>query len=42
VRDSILQRDVHDIDLATNLLPDKVIKVLKLNNIKDYPNWFKT
>ncbi|QKX01632.1 CCA tRNA nucleotidyltransferase [Wolbachia endosymbiont of Cruorifilaria tuberocauda] len=34
VRDSILQRDVHDIDLATNLFPDQVIEALKLHNIK--------
>ncbi len=37
VRDSILQRDVHDIDLATNLLPNQTIKALKLRNIKTIP-----
>ncbi len=37
VRDSILQRDVHDIDLATNLLPDQTMKALKLRNIKTIP-----
>ncbi|MGL9726008.1 MAG: CCA tRNA nucleotidyltransferase [Wolbachia sp.] len=41
VRDSILQRDVHDIDLATNLLPDQVIKALKLHSIKTIPTGLK-
>jgi poly(A) polymerase len=41
VRDSILQRGVHDIDLATNLLPDQVIKALKLHNIKTIPTGLK-
>ncbi|MDM8334966.1 CCA tRNA nucleotidyltransferase [Wolbachia pipientis] len=41
VRDSILQSDVHDIDLATNLLPDQVIKALKLHNIKAIPTGLK-
>lgn len=41
VRDSILQRDVHDIDLATNLLPDQVMKALKLRNIKTIPTGLK-
>ncbi len=41
VRDSILQRDVHDIDLATNLLPDQAIKALKLRNIKTIPTGLK-
>ncbi|QKX02204.1 CCA tRNA nucleotidyltransferase [Wolbachia endosymbiont of Dirofilaria (Dirofilaria) immitis] len=37
VRDSILQCNVHDIDLATNLLPGQVIEALKLRNIKAIP-----
>ncbi|MFP3015389.1 MAG: CCA tRNA nucleotidyltransferase [Wolbachia sp.] len=41
VRDSILQRDVCDIDLATNLLPDQAIKALKLRNIKTIPTGLK-
>ncbi|QMV45968.1 CCA tRNA nucleotidyltransferase [Wolbachia pipientis] len=41
VRDSILQRDVHDIDIATNLLPDQVMKALKLRNIKTIPTGLK-
>ncbi|WP_264338344.1 CCA tRNA nucleotidyltransferase [Wolbachia endosymbiont (group A) of Cheilosia soror] len=41
VRDSILQRDVHDIDLATNLLPNQTIKALKLRNIKTIPTGLK-
>ncbi|WP_341807772.1 CCA tRNA nucleotidyltransferase [Wolbachia endosymbiont (group E) of Neria commutata] len=41
VRDSILKRDVHDIDLATNLLPDQVIEALKLCNIKTIPTGLK-
>ncbi|WP_395463544.1 CCA tRNA nucleotidyltransferase [Wolbachia endosymbiont of Cantharis cryptica] len=41
VRDSILQRDVHDIDLATNLLPNQAIKALKLHNIKTIPTGLK-
>ncbi|UVW83748.1 CCA tRNA nucleotidyltransferase [Wolbachia endosymbiont of Aedes albopictus] len=41
VRDSILQRDIHDIDLATNLLPDQAIKALKLRNIKTIPTGLK-
>ncbi|MBA8755872.1 CCA tRNA nucleotidyltransferase [Wolbachia pipientis] len=41
VRDSILQRDVHDIDLATNLLPHQTIKALKLRNIKTIPTGLK-
>ncbi|MDE5061549.1 MULTISPECIES: CCA tRNA nucleotidyltransferase [Wolbachia] len=41
VRDSILQRDVRDIDLATNLLPDQAIKALKLRNIKTIPTGLK-
>ncbi len=41
VRDSILQRDVHDIDLATNLLPNQTIKALKIRNIKTIPTGLK-
>ncbi|WP_341812457.1 CCA tRNA nucleotidyltransferase [Wolbachia endosymbiont (group A) of Conops quadrifasciatus] len=41
VRDSILQCDVHDIDLATNLLPNQTIKALKLRNIKTIPTGLK-
>ncbi len=41
VRDSILQREIHDIDLATNLLPNQTIKVLKLCNIKSIPTGLK-
>ncbi|MDE5067018.1 CCA tRNA nucleotidyltransferase [Wolbachia endosymbiont of Drosophila leontia] len=41
VRDSILQRDVHDIDLATNLLPNQTIKALKPRNIKTIPTGLK-
>lgn len=41
MRDSILQRDVHDIDLATNLLPNPTIKALKLRNIKTIPTGLK-
>ncbi|WP_349968282.1 CCA tRNA nucleotidyltransferase [Wolbachia endosymbiont of Armadillidium arcangelii] len=41
VRDSILQRDVHDIDLTTNLLPDQAIEALKLRNIKTIPTGLK-
>ncbi|WP_419247315.1 CCA tRNA nucleotidyltransferase [Wolbachia endosymbiont of Rhagoletis indifferens] len=41
VRDSILQRDVHDIDLATNLPPNQTIKALKLRNIKTIPTGLK-
>ncbi|NEV49216.1 CCA tRNA nucleotidyltransferase [Wolbachia pipientis] len=41
VRDSILQREIHDIDLATNLLPDQVMKALKLRNIKTIPTGLK-
>lgn len=41
VRDSILQREIHDIDLATNLLPDQAIKALKLRNIKTIPTGLK-
>ncbi|MGL9732077.1 MAG: CCA tRNA nucleotidyltransferase [Wolbachia sp.] len=41
VRDSILQRDIHDIDLATNLLPNQAIEALKLRNIKTIPTGLK-
>ncbi|MCA4773727.1 CCA tRNA nucleotidyltransferase [Wolbachia endosymbiont of Mansonella perstans] len=41
VRDSILQRDIHDIDLATDLLPGQTIKALKLHNIKTIPTGLK-
>lgn len=41
VRDSILQREIHDIDLATNLLPGQAIKALKLCNIKTIPTGLK-
>ncbi|WCR58388.1 CCA tRNA nucleotidyltransferase [Wolbachia endosymbiont of Ctenocephalides felis wCfeJ] len=41
VRDSILQRDVHDIDLATNLLPNQATEALKLHNIKAIPTGLK-
>ncbi|OAM06478.1 MAG: poly(A) polymerase [Wolbachia endosymbiont of Dactylopius coccus] len=41
VRDSILQRDIHDIDLATNLLPNQAVKALKLRNIKTIPTGLK-
>ncbi|WP_039950526.1 CCA tRNA nucleotidyltransferase, partial [Wolbachia pipientis] len=41
VRDSILQREIHDIDLATNLLPNQTIKALKLCNIKTIPTGLK-
>ncbi|MDD9336115.1 MAG: CCA tRNA nucleotidyltransferase [Wolbachia sp.] len=41
VRDSILKRDVHDIDLATNLLPSQAIEALKLRNIKTIPTGLK-
>ncbi|MGL9717329.1 MAG: CCA tRNA nucleotidyltransferase [Wolbachia sp.] len=41
VRDSILQREIHDIDLATNLLPNQAIKALKLHNIKAIPTGLK-
>lgn len=41
VRDSILRRDVHDIDLVTNLLPEQVINALKLYNIKTIPTGLK-
>ncbi|MDF0607670.1 CCA tRNA nucleotidyltransferase [Wolbachia endosymbiont of Onchocerca gibsoni] len=41
VRDSILQRNVHDIDLATNLFPGQVIEALKLRNIKAIPTGLK-
>ncbi len=41
VRDSILQREIHDIDLATNLLPNQAIKALKLCNIKTIPTGLK-
>ncbi|WCR53941.1 MAG: CCA-adding enzyme [Wolbachia endosymbiont of Ctenocephalides orientis wCori] len=41
VRDAILERKVHDIDLATNLPPDQVIGALKLNNIKTIPTGLK-
>ncbi len=41
VRDSILQCDIHDIDLATNLLPNQAIEALKLRNIKTIPTGLK-
>jgi len=41
VRDSILKRNVHDIDLATNLLPDQTIKALELYGIKTIPTGLK-
>ncbi|WP_438456460.1 CCA tRNA nucleotidyltransferase [Wolbachia endosymbiont of Kerria lacca] len=41
VRDSILQRDIHDIDLATNLLPNQAVKALKIRNIKTIPTGLK-
>ncbi|MFT4328118.1 MAG: CCA tRNA nucleotidyltransferase [Wolbachia pipientis] len=41
VRDSILQREIHDIDLATNLLPNQAVKALKLRNIKTIPTGLK-
>lgn len=41
VRDSILQREIHDIDLATNLLPDETVKALKLCKIKTIPTGLK-
>ncbi|MGL9733115.1 MAG: CCA tRNA nucleotidyltransferase [Wolbachia sp.] len=41
VRDSILQRDIHDIDLAINLLPNQAIEALKLCNIKTIPTGLK-
>ncbi|VVC46517.1 tRNA nucleotidyltransferase/poly(A) polymerase, RNA and SrmB- binding domain,Poly A polymerase, head [Cinara cedri] len=41
VRDSILKRNVHDIDLATNLLPGQTIKALELYGIKTIPTGLK-
>lgn len=41
VRDSILQREVHDIDLATNLLPGQVMSALEANNIMVVPTGLK-
>lgn len=41
VRDSILQRDIHDTDLATNLLPSQAIEALRLCNIKTIPTGLK-
>jgi len=34
VRDLIINRKVHDIDLASDLLPEKIIKIMRNNNIK--------
>ncbi|XGA08842.1 MAG: CCA tRNA nucleotidyltransferase [Wolbachia endosymbiont of Xenopsylla cheopis] len=41
VRDSILEREVHDIDLATNLLPEQVIAALEASNITVIPTGLK-
>lgn len=41
VRDSIINREVHDIDLATNLIPNQVIKALRLYDIKTIPTGLK-
>lgn len=41
VRDSILKGNVHDIDLATNLLPGQTIKALELYGIKTIPTGLK-
>lgn len=41
VRDAILERKIHDIDLATNLPPDQVIEALKLSGIKTIPTGLK-
>lgn len=41
VRDSILKRSVHDIDLATNLIPNQIIEALKLHGIKTIPTGLK-
>ncbi|OEY86885.1 poly(A) polymerase [Wolbachia pipientis] len=41
VRDAILGREIHDVDLATSLLPDQVIKALECYNIKALPTGIK-
>ncbi|MDN5248269.1 MAG: CCA tRNA nucleotidyltransferase [Wolbachia endosymbiont of Tyrophagus putrescentiae] len=41
VRDSILKRNVHDIDFATNLLPSQVTEALERYNIKSIPTGLK-
>ena len=37
VRDSILKRDVHDIDIATTAPPERVIQILENENIRVIP-----
>lgn len=41
VRDAILNKAVSDFDLATNLLPEKIIAILAKNNIKIIPTGLK-
>ncbi len=41
VRDYVLQKSVHDIDLATNLLPEQVISALKVSNLRVIPTGLK-
>ncbi|WP_333023621.1 CCA tRNA nucleotidyltransferase [Wolbachia endosymbiont of Pentidionis agamae] len=41
IRDTLLQREVHDIDLATNLLPNRIIDALKLDHITAVPTGIK-
>lgn len=41
VRDSVLQRKVHDIDLATRLLPEQVIAALESSDIMVVPTGLK-
>jgi len=37
VRDSILKRDVHDIDIATTAPPERVIQIMEASNIRVIP-----
>ena len=41
VRDSLLKKDINDVDIATPLPPDEVIKLLKKSNIKNIPTGLK-
>jgi poly(A) polymerase len=37
VRDSLLGRQIEDIDIATDLIPDKILKLLEFNDIRAVP-----
>ncbi len=41
VRDLLLEKEIHDFDFACKFLPEKIIEILKENNIKSIPTGIK-